>query len=113
MAVFQECWEIIKDDLLKVIEEFHNHRKICRALNSEFISLIPRKNGAKQISDYLPISLVIEPYKIISKVVMNTLKNVIHVLLMATSLPLLQVKILTLSLSPMNVSRKQKKRLGG
>lgn len=77
MAFFQECWEIIKDDLVKVMEEFHNHGKFVEPCNSTFISLIPKKNGAKRISMYRPTSIVTGPYKIISKMISNWLEKVL------------------------------------
>jgi DNA replicative helicase MCM subunit Mcm2 (Cdc46/Mcm family) len=39
-----------------------------KSINSTFISLIPKIQGAKEVKDFRPISLVGGVYKIISKV---------------------------------------------
>lgn len=46
-AVFQGCWEIIKDDLVKVMEEFHNHEKSCKALKCHIYLFSSEKEWSK------------------------------------------------------------------
>jgi hypothetical protein len=65
MAFFQDCWEVVKGDLMAVFEEFHARGKFVKSINSTFISLIPKIHGAKEIKDFRPISLVGGVYKII------------------------------------------------
>ncbi|KAK9286378.1 hypothetical protein L1049_014773 [Liquidambar formosana] len=43
IAFFQKCWRVIKDDLMKVFEEFFAREKIENSLNATFIALIPKK----------------------------------------------------------------------
>jgi hypothetical protein len=47
-----------------------------KSINSTFISLIPKIQGAKEIKDFRPISLVGGVYKIISKVLANRMRRV-------------------------------------
>ena len=73
---FQVCWEVIKEDFMVVFEEFHARGKFVKSINSTFISLIPKIQGAKEIKDFWPISLVGGVYKIISKVLANRVRRV-------------------------------------
>jgi hypothetical protein len=76
MALFQDCWKVVKGDLMAVFEEFYARGKFVKSINSTFISLIPKIHGAKEIKDFRPISLVGGVYKIISKVLVNRMRRV-------------------------------------
>ncbi|KAF5450369.1 hypothetical protein F2P56_030729 [Juglans regia] len=43
MGFFQTCWEVLKDDLMKVFQEFYSDRKFEKSLNATFLALIPKK----------------------------------------------------------------------
>ncbi|RVW15226.1 LINE-1 retrotransposable element ORF2 protein [Vitis vinifera] len=64
IAVFQDCWDVIKDDLVRVFAEFHNCGIINQNTNASFIVLLPKKSRSKKISDFRPISLITCLYKI-------------------------------------------------
>ena len=66
---------------MAVFEEFHQHCKFEKSLNATFIALIPKKNGASNIRDFRPISLVGSLYKILAKVLANRLKMVLDQLI--------------------------------
>ncbi|RVX05281.1 Transposon TX1 uncharacterized 149 kDa protein [Vitis vinifera] len=68
IAVFQECWDVIKEDLVRVFVEFHRSGIINQSTNASFIVLMPKKSLSKRISDFIPISLITSLYKIIAKV---------------------------------------------
>jgi hypothetical protein len=76
MAFFQDCWEVIKEDVMAAFEEFYTRGKFVKCINSTFISLIPKIRGAKEVKDFRPISLVGGVYKIISKVLANRMRKV-------------------------------------
>jgi hypothetical protein len=76
LAFFQDCWEVVKGDFMEIFAEFHAQGKFVKSLNSTFLSLIPKFNGAKEIKDFCPISLVGSVYKIIAKVLANRMKKV-------------------------------------
>ena len=61
----------MEKDVLAVFEEFFQHYKFEKSLNATFIALISKKNGASNIKDFRPISLVGSVYKILSKVLAN------------------------------------------
>ena len=51
--------------------EFYEHYRFVRSLNSIFLVLIPKKGDAMDIKDFKPISLVGGLYKILGKVPAN------------------------------------------
>jgi hypothetical protein len=77
LAFFQDCWEVIKTDLMGVFQDFHTHSKFVKSINATFLALIPKKFGAMDLKDFRPISLVSSVYKIIAKVLANRLKRVV------------------------------------
>ena len=81
MAFFHQCWRVVERDVLAVFDEFHQHCKFEKSLNATFIALIPQKNGASNIRDFGPISLVGSIYKILAKILANRLKIVLDQLI--------------------------------
>jgi len=65
----------VVDDVIAVVLKALNTGVIHESLNSSFITLIPKIKHPKKVSDFLPISLCNVIYKLISKVVVNRLKN--------------------------------------
>ncbi|RVX13392.1 Transposon TX1 uncharacterized 149 kDa protein [Vitis vinifera] len=78
IAVYQECWDVIKEDLMRVFFEFHTKGVINQSTNATFIAMVPKKSQTFKISDYRPISLVTSLYKIIAKVLSGRLRKVLH-----------------------------------
>ncbi|KAJ9691416.1 hypothetical protein PVL29_013559 [Vitis rotundifolia] len=78
MVVFQDCWDVIKEDLVRVFAEFHSSGIINQSTNASFIVLLPKKSMTKKISDFRPISLITSLYKIIVKVLSGCLRGVLH-----------------------------------
>ena len=77
LTFFQDCWEVVKGDLMEVFADFHTQGKFVKSFNSTFISLIPKIHRAKEIKDFRPISLVGGVYNIIAKVLANRMRRVI------------------------------------
>jgi hypothetical protein len=78
LAFFQDCWVVIKTDLMGVFQDFHTHSKFVKSINVTFLALIPKKFGAVDLKDFRPISLVSGVYKIIAKVLANRLRKVVE-----------------------------------
>ena len=78
IEVFQDCWDVIKEDLVRVLAEFHRSGIINQSTNASFIVLLPKKSLTKKISDFRPISLITCLYKIIVKVLSRRLRGVLH-----------------------------------
>ena len=77
LAFFQKCWEVVKPDNMLIMNDFHSSGIVNRGVNETYIALIPKKFGSCRISDFKPISLVTSLYKIISKVLVSRLKEVL------------------------------------
>lgn len=68
-AFFKKCWDIIKVDVMCVINLFGNlHAENFHWLNSANIALLPKKEGAEEVSDFRPISLIHAIAKIVTKI---------------------------------------------
>ncbi|XP_055824261.1 uncharacterized protein LOC129892709 [Solanum dulcamara] len=64
---FQSCWDIISDDLLKLVQHFFNGHCIPRYISHACLVLIPKTEHPNKLSEYRPISLSNFTSKIISK----------------------------------------------
>ena len=67
----------MRNDILTICQEFHEHCQFKRSLNATFVSLIPKKYGADELKNFRPISLVGGMYKIIAKLLANRLSVVL------------------------------------
>ena len=76
IAFWQSCWDIVRDDVMRMFRDFHEIGKFVRSLNATFIVMIPKKGGAKDLKDFCPIGLVGSLYKRLEKVPTNRLKRV-------------------------------------
>lgn len=59
MSFYKECWEILKGDIMKMVEDFYTSDFLDVRNNATFISLIPKKEGADRMKEVL--ILVISP----------------------------------------------------
>ncbi|XP_026459898.1 uncharacterized protein LOC113360622 [Papaver somniferum] len=78
MEFYKFCWPIIKDDFMKLMDEFFRFGSWDWRLNCSFISLVRKKEDFCAPKDYRPLSLLGSAYKILSKVLANILKNMMH-----------------------------------
>ncbi|XP_020172573.1 uncharacterized protein [Aegilops tauschii subsp. strangulata] len=73
-AFFKACWDIIKVDVMAAIDHFSNlHASNFHWLNSANIALIPKKDGAEDISDFRPIHLIHVVAKLTAKMMASRL----------------------------------------
>jgi len=79
---FKACWDIVKLDNLNVVKDARGGKTILKALNTSFISLIPKQDLAQTTYKFRPITLCNVVYKIISKVVANRLKPLLPTLVL-------------------------------
>ena len=67
-AFYKSCWDIFKPKVMHAIQNFHNlHVANLHWVNSANIALIPKKDGAEEITDFRPISLIHAITKFIAK----------------------------------------------
>lgn len=71
---FATCWEVIKEDLLRAFGSFyHGDMNGLSAINKAIVSLLPKIDGASEIRDFRPVSLVHGAIKIFVKILSNRL----------------------------------------
>jgi len=70
-------WDILKDDFMTFLTEFHRNGKLSKGINSTFIAMIPKVHSPQRLNDFCPISLVGCMYKVLAKVLANRLRFVI------------------------------------
>ena len=74
---YKACRSIVKKEVWGVVEDSRRSGTILKSINSTFIALIPKVEEANQPDKFRPISLCNVIYKIISKVIANTLKSIL------------------------------------
>ena len=77
---FKARWEIVKKDILEVVEDSRISKTILKVINTSFITLIPKQDKAMTPYWCRPIALCNVVYKIISKVIANRLKPLLPTL---------------------------------
>lgn len=70
----QKYWDVVGDDILNIVLDFHNGVKSISAINQTFITLILKVKRPESMSQFRPISLCNSFYKIISKTLANRMK---------------------------------------
>lgn len=81
MGVLKALWGQIKQEVFDFFVDFYHSGTIPGGLNSSFIALIPKIKGAKQITDFMPISLMNCVMKLLTKVLASRLRGVMDMLI--------------------------------
>jgi len=74
---FQELYEILGNDILRVVEDSRQSGRIPASINSTFIALIPKTDNPSSLDDFRPISLCNCIYKVISKIIARRIKGIL------------------------------------
>ena len=77
VAFWQACWDFVKEEILELFKEFYDQSSFAKSLNTTFLVLIPKKGGAEDLGDFRPIGLLGGLYKLLAKVLTNSLKKVL------------------------------------
>ena len=75
---YKKYWHIIKDAVHSSIWNFFRSNHLLKKQNHTFIALIPKKLRASSVHQFKPISLCNIIYKIISKILANKFKGLLH-----------------------------------
>ena len=75
---YQKYWDIIGPSVSNCILQTLNTGIMPRGINDTYICMIPKTKNPLKITDYRPISLCNVIYKLISKVLANRLKKILH-----------------------------------
>jgi hypothetical protein len=54
MAFFQDCWDVLKADIMVVFSNFHAHGKFEKSLKATFRALISKKPRASDLQGLSP-----------------------------------------------------------
>jgi hypothetical protein len=68
---------LVKDDFIKLIQDFYDENLNLESINTAHITLIPKNSDPQDMNDYRPISLVSLPLKFITKIMANRIQKVI------------------------------------
>ena len=71
---FHRFWDLIKMEVLRIMEDSRLTKRLLPAFNATFITLIPKCEGAYPPNTFRPISLYNVIYKITTRVIANHLK---------------------------------------
>lgn len=71
---FNECWDLIKVDVLDLVKEFQLNVKLPKTVTSSFLSLIMKVDNRQELDDYMFICLISNIYRILSNFIANMLK---------------------------------------
>jgi len=74
---YKVCHPILKHDVHVLTEESRIQMFVLKALNITFLTLIPKGDLVDSLDKFPPIALCNVIYKIISKVLVNRLKNLL------------------------------------
>ena len=78
---YRVCWNFIKFDLLRMISAFLSKAKVGGNTNLTFLALIPKEVNPTYFDRFRPISLCNASYKILAKLLANTLKPLLGTLI--------------------------------
>jgi hypothetical protein len=73
----KKTWHIIKEDIYELCFDFFSGRVDIQAINSSFITLVPKVNSPTGVNDFSPISLINCIVKIITKLLGERLQYVV------------------------------------
>ncbi|CAL9237898.1 unnamed protein product [Arabidopsis halleri] len=75
---FRASWSVVGADVIKAVKEFFRNGRLLKDFNTTKIALIPKFPEACNLGDYRPISCCNLVYKIVSKIIANRLKPILH-----------------------------------
>ncbi|KAL8106994.1 hypothetical protein AgCh_023701 [Apium graveolens] len=76
-AFFQKHWQVVGQDIVKLVKRFFSTGEIEMGLSETNIVLIPKKKSPAMLTELRPIALCNVVMKIITKVIANRLKRVL------------------------------------
>ena len=76
VSFYKQCWDFIKEDLMKLINYFYlGHLDLSR-LNYGVITLVPKIKDANNVRQFRPICLLNVSFEIFTKLLMDRMTNV-------------------------------------
>ncbi|XP_058742105.1 uncharacterized protein LOC131614552 [Vicia villosa] len=82
LEFFKRFWFLLKDDLMKLCNDFHSKGTLVKAITTSFLALIPKKKNPQDLIEYRPICLVGSIYKILAKILAARMRGVLDKLVL-------------------------------
>jgi hypothetical protein len=73
---YQKIWDTIKDDLLKLVNNFQDNKLDLFRLNFATLTLIPKVEDASEMRNFRPISLLNCSFKIFGRLLTTRLEKI-------------------------------------
>lgn len=73
---YQTYWDIVSEDVYKVVLQFFSKNWILPGVNSNLVALIPKFTGADRIRNHRPIAPANFQFKIITKLLVDKLSMI-------------------------------------
>jgi hypothetical protein len=67
----KKCWPIVKDEFVKLVEDFHAGNLNLQSINGSYITLVPKVQSPMTVNDFRPISLTNVCLKFLTKLLTN------------------------------------------
>ena len=93
--IYQTYWMDIGVDVNQVVLSYLNSGSVLKLINHTFITLIPKVKNPEKVTNFRPISLCNVIYKIISKVLANRLKLMLHSIISETQSAFIANRLIT------------------
>ncbi|KAI5335391.1 hypothetical protein L3X38_025524 [Prunus dulcis] len=74
---YQKYWRVVGDDVTDLCLNILNGRDSVQTINHTLLTLIPKTKCPAQVTEYRPINLCTVLYKIISKTLVNRMKQIV------------------------------------
>ncbi|XP_026378164.1 uncharacterized protein LOC113272560 [Papaver somniferum] len=78
---YRSCWDIIKQDLVAVIQFCWRRKFIPKGMNSSFLFLLPKTQVAKTVNQFIPIGLSTVIFKIFTKIITSRMSELMKKLI--------------------------------
>lgn len=75
---YQNFWDLIKEDLMALFDDFYLGKLDIYRLNFAILSLIPKEKDATSMKKFRPVSLLNCSFKIFTKVLTNRLSKILE-----------------------------------
>ncbi|KAJ6843969.1 uncharacterized protein M6B38_295315 [Iris pallida] len=75
---FKRHWDILKFQVVEVVQEFFTKGKLLKELNHTFLTLVPKKEGATALADFRPIACCNYLYKIITHLMCRRMEGIMQ-----------------------------------
>nr|XP_025703819.1 uncharacterized protein LOC112805690 [Arachis hypogaea] len=76
MNFIKKCWDDISSEFIAAVLGFFQSAQLATDANVTWVTLAPKVEGAKEVKDFWPISMVGCLYKVISKVLVRRIRSV-------------------------------------